>query len=340
MHRSVIPTCYFPSTVYFVDDSRDFLLNFTLQLNDLIAFQLHDSPYKALDKLSKLKQPSSNLCKRCFQDYLDASGCPITNHTVNLDISSLHWEIYNPKRFNEVSVVVADYAMPGMNGLEFCKQLENNPIKRILLTGKADEKTAVQAFNEGIIDLFIQKQNINITKLINESILSMQHQYFQSMADIIIQMISVSSPSCLKDMEFSRIFYELVKHHQIVEYYLVEDSGSFLMLDADANLYFLLVKTEADLKMFYDLAKDNNAKQETLNHLEHGHKIPFCWRSNSNYEIDFQEWSKQLVAAHTFKGEQTYYYAFLSQPEFLDIKKEDILSYNQFLDHMNLDFSE
>ena len=48
MLNSSIPTCYFPSTVAVIDDSRDFLLNFALQLDDQLTYRLFDSPKDAL----------------------------------------------------------------------------------------------------------------------------------------------------------------------------------------------------------------------------------------------------------------------------------------------------
>ncbi len=59
----------------------------------------------------------------------------------------------------EVSVVVSDYNMPGMNGLAFLKQVkvEYPHILGIMLTGQAELDIAVQAINEAGVYKFIQK---------------------------------------------------------------------------------------------------------------------------------------------------------------------------------------
>ena len=70
--------------------------------------------------------------------------------------------IYNKERFGETSVVVVDFAMPQMNGEEFCRklgQLKGNSVKIIMLTGEADEEMAVRLFNAGVIDKFLRKGN-------------------------------------------------------------------------------------------------------------------------------------------------------------------------------------
>ena len=54
------------------------------------------------------------------------------------------------------AVIVSDFSMPGMNGIEFlCRVKETDPDSmRMMLTGSADMSTAIQAVNEGSIFQF------------------------------------------------------------------------------------------------------------------------------------------------------------------------------------------
>jgi two-component system NtrC family sensor kinase len=56
-------------------------------------------------------------------------------------------------------VVVSDYRMPGLNGIEFLREVYNNwpETVRIVLSGYADVATVVEALNEGQIYKFIPK---------------------------------------------------------------------------------------------------------------------------------------------------------------------------------------
>ncbi len=60
---------------------------------------------------------------------------------------------------NEVHLVVSDYRMPGMNGVEFlCKVKEKYPdTMRLVLSGFADAAAVVDAINEGHVYKFIAK---------------------------------------------------------------------------------------------------------------------------------------------------------------------------------------
>jgi len=57
------------------------------------------------------------------------------------------------------AVIVSDFAMPGMNGIEFlCRVKETDPDSmRMMLTGSADMSTAIKALNEGSIFQFHPK---------------------------------------------------------------------------------------------------------------------------------------------------------------------------------------
>src|SRR6266536_736870 len=57
------------------------------------------------------------------------------------------------------AAVVADMQMPGINGLQFLKKVEElspNTV-RIMLTGNADQKTAADAVNHGHVFRFLTK---------------------------------------------------------------------------------------------------------------------------------------------------------------------------------------
>ncbi len=336
MYYSSIPTCNFPTTAVFVDDSRDFLLNFVLQLDEGLAYRVFDSPFFALDYIRSKKCELDLLSQRCISEYTEAKNCPLTNHTVNLDLATIHAEVYNPRRFSEISVVVVDYAMPGIDGLEFCRRIENSNIKKILLTGQADEAMAIRAFNEGLIDRYIKKSDPQAAELITKSIYELQHQYFLAMSDMITRMLSVSSPSCLQDKLFAELFREFCQEHGIVEYYLADNSGSLLMLDDDAHISFLIVKTEQDMRNHCDLAYDTGASDDALEKMVSRDVLPCYWQSDLVIIKD-DEWEKCLIPAQRFDSQHTYYFAHVSGNVLFDVYRDKILSYHQYLEELDVE---
>ena len=334
MRHSSIPTCYFPSTALFLDDSHDFLLNFVLQLDEGVAYRIFDSPCRALDYIHYKRGELDLVSQHCLSEYTEAKKCPLTNHTINLDLAAIHAEVYNPHRFSEISVVVVDYAMPEMDGLEFCRRIESDNIKKILLTGQGDDKLAIAAFNEGLIHRYIKKSDVNAAAQVTKSIYDLQFQYFQSMSEMVVRMLSINSPCCLRDKKFINFFRQLREENGIIEYYLVDNSGSFFMLDDDANVSFLIVKNAGDVRLHYDLGLDHGASDEILDALLNGDKIPGFWQANA-LSTQSQDWSSCLVPANRFTSDETYYYAYLKGNVLFDVRQQKILSYHRFLEELD-----
>jgi len=320
--------------VLFVDDSRDFLLNFVLQLDEGLAYRIYDSPFEALESIKQKHYELEKLNQRCASEYTEAKNCPLTNYTVNLDLAAIHAEVYNPHRFSEVSVVVVDYAMPGMNGVEFCRQLESPNIKKILLTGQADESVAIQAFNDGLIHRYVKKSDPNVANLITDNIEQLQQQYFLDMSATVLKLLAMSSPTCLNDENFSRFFKQLRQEKGIVEFYLADNSGSFLLLDDDANISFLIMRSEADMKLYYDLALDNGAPESVLEHLSKREKLPCFWQAN-DLVTEWDEWATYLLPANKITSNENYYYAYIEGTVLFNVKQEKLLSYHRYLDEID-----
>ncbi len=332
MHQVSVPTCYFPSTALFLDDSRDFLLNFVLQLDEGVAYRIFDAPQKALDYIHHKQCALELVSQYCAKKHTEVKIYPLTHHTLNSELAAIHAEVYNPHRFAEISVVVVDYAMPGMDGLEFCRRIENNNIKKILLTGQADEQLAIAAFHEGLIHRYIKKSDVHAAELITKSIYELQGQYFQAMSDMVVRLLSVSPPRCLQDRTFVLFFNEFRKKHGIIEYYLLDEAGSFFMLDEDANVSFLIIKRPEDLQSHQEFAKSQGANADLLVALIRGKKIPGFWQTNGSWD----DWLQCLVPAERLVADtETFYYAFLSGKTVTSARQQKILSYHRYLEELD-----
>lgn len=327
-----IPAYFYPTTTVFVDDSADFLINFSLQLQDKLALKLFTLPQQALAFIATANT-EQNWAQNNFVLAQESSGNPMTNYTVNFDVSTLQKAVTNSHRFGQVSVAVVDYDMPGMTGIEFCRKLVDQPIKKILLTGKGDEKLAVEAFNEGIIDHFIQKGNRDVVKLVDQNVLKLQYRYFEQVTDNMRAILTKESAPVICDPIFREFFAKIRAENNIVEYYLVELPGSFLMLDALGNTSLLVVKCYEDLSIYYEFAQDNGAPKAMLDEVRSGNKIPFAWDADDYFRAHPAiEWHQQLFPAEELEGKQIYYYALIKKPPTVPAWMGHLVSYNQYLE--------
>ncbi|MCX7748742.1 MAG: response regulator [Clostridia bacterium] len=75
---------------------------------------------------------------------------------------------------NDVDLIISDFLMPGMNGIEFLKSVrEKNPdAVTILLTGYADKENAIKSINEVGVYYYLEKpwDNTNLIKIIQNGL--------------------------------------------------------------------------------------------------------------------------------------------------------------------------
>lgn len=323
---------YFPTTVVFVDDSTDFLENLSLQLAPTLAFRLYDAPSVALAELNDAVRQHTPI-EMFFSRYRDTDDLPLTHHVIDLNLDKIHRELHNESRFEQVSVAIVDYDMPSMGGIEFCRSIKNPAIKKILLTGKADEKIAVQAFNQGVIDRFILKQDKTVIDILNQSIHELQHDYFKQNERMLTDALAVGRHAFLRDPLFSERFQEICNRLNIVEFYLCSEPDGILMLTADGASSLLLIPDEDARLSQYEIAYDQGAPQELLEALKSNEVLPYFWKTGGHYRPECRNWQDFLLPATEFKGKQWYIYAIASNPP--AYKTDFVLSYHEFLDNLD-----
>lgn len=325
----------FPTTAVLVDDNADFLVNFSLELDARLAYRLFDSPQMALNFLNR-QQPSP-LFQRCFSQHRDIVGWSPTDQLIRFDVSELEREVGNVHRFGEVSVLVVDYDMPGMDGLEFCRRVKNKQIKKILFTGVGDEKVAVEAFNQGIIDRFLLKSHREVGRLVNQAIRELQSEYFRDASYMIRESLRLESPNFLEDPIFADYFQGVCEDNDFVEYYYAAEPGGFLLSTADGSLGRLLVFTQQDLQAQIEIAQDQGAPGELLNFLRSGRMIPYFWTTGGYFKPELADWQDFLYPAHTIEARQLYHVALVEEPAAYAENRRQMSSFTEYLDWLDME---
>lgn len=334
MDDKSIPPYRFPSTVLVIDDDASFLTNLSLELDEGLAYRLFDTPRAALEHLQGC-ETRVRPYQRCFFQHREAVGWPMRDHYLRVDIAALEEEVTDPKRFSEVSVVVVDYAMPGMDGLEFCQRISNPYIKKILFTGVGDEKVAVEGFNKGLIDRFIRKSWQNVADELNQSIKELQLQYFQDASRLLQQSIDGNEAAFLKDPVFIYHFERLCEEYRLVEQYYVAEPSGFLLIRNDGRAYRLVVLTEEDLRVHWEIIRDQGGPEALLEKLASGTAVPYFWRSAGYYRPECPDWEDFLYPATHLQGVRRYYLALIDEPPLYRWLGWQIASYRSFLEELD-----
>jgi CheY-like chemotaxis protein len=332
MNFSRIPISFFPTSVLLIDDNPRFLKNISLELNEDCAYMLFDDPEKALRHLSTLEETRS-LFNKYGSVNGDHNGVVNDQYSVNIELASIHKEIYNPERFKEVSVVVVDYAMPTMNGIQFCEQLSNSKsrIKKIMMTAEADHHIAVEAFNNGSIDKFILKSDLHLKQTLNNSIIELQKKFFYGLTESLSHSLEKEPGYCLEDPKIAEVFEQLYQKHHVVEHHLIDAAGSFLLLNASGVPSWFIIKTKSELEMYYDLALDSGVSESLCDEIRMGQQIPYFSNADSWHQLTGDDWEKYLYRASEIEGKETYYYAYLQKLKHNLQLESNIFSYQDYL---------
>jgi hypothetical protein len=119
-----------------------------------------------------------------------------------------------------------------------------------MLTGKADEKLATSAFNQGLIDRFVLKHDSATVDRLDELIAELQLDYFGHMQKDLDSIVGLQDSAFLRDESFGDLLGTILKREKVVEYYLSHTPPGLLMLRADGASRMLLVQHDDALDVY------------------------------------------------------------------------------------------
>lgn len=326
MSKNLIPVCFHPTTVAFCDDNRRYLDKLLLKLNHHIAlYQLWDDPKRLIHYLQTSYQPNSftQLCiSHPEEDYFE-------KRHIEVDVRKIREQVYQPRRFDEISVLVMDYVMPSMNGVELCRALSDVPIKKLMLTGEGDESLAVNAFNEGLIDKFIMKSDRDFYENLNHSIFQLQYEYFQDLSKTILNSITenlLHHPNAiLSNPVYQQFFKKILKNSDFSEFYLTDPEGSFMFLDQFAAPTWLAVKDQNGLRSDFETARfgDPLPNPAVLTALKQ-HELMLYAFSDSDQEVIPADWLSQglLHQAAPVENSENLFYSLIHEAKTYQLEKQ------------------
>lgn len=326
---------YFPTTVVFVDDNAGFLRGLELKLPQELAYILYESPHRALERID---QPGElpPLYQRCFSHYQDSMHEAEGERLIHLDLSLIEREISNPMRFTEISTVFVDYDMPAMDGLELCKRITNPHIRKVMLTGVADEKVAVAAFNEGLIHRFINKSDSDAIDKIRDALLDMQRAYFRGISEALRSSLMLGSPGFLGDPEFAAFFAELRRRERFVEYYLVDDPHGFLLLRDTGELVRMVLHHQTECAEVARSARAQGAPESICDRIASGAALPWFYETIDSFlDAEPYDWEEYV---HPARAAGQWRYALIDEPPVdIDFEPEQAC-YRAYLERLDAEF--
>lgn len=337
MRTPVLPICYYPSTAIAVDDNQTFLNIVALKLRRTIPCQTFSSERDALAYIE-------GLGGQYFSGRLADPGAQGSGDDSLVSEKQIHRQVLQAERYNEVSLVIVDYAMIAMNGVEFCEKIKGFKVPKIMLTAEASEVIATEAFNKGLIQAYIKKSEQELPTMLSQKVAELQKQYFLDHSREVIGLLAnkdhLPISKCFFDHQFADFFYGLLEQHNIVEFYLYSTPGNFLLVDAKGNMSWLVVGTDQELDEEMDWAIDQYEDCEDpsakylIDEIKRKERILFfpVFHEGQSH-LPFSEWHKIAKTCQqvTLENGNRYYYALFSDDPVYTLGEGDRLSLQDFM---------
>jgi CheY-like chemotaxis protein len=305
---------YHPTSILVLDDDPLFLESLDFQFSDELNCQTFTRPDAALEHLRTQVRQHPDF-SRYFKDCSEMDLGSESRHgdrLLRLQLSEVRSMVDDRSRHQRVSVAVVDYDMPKMTGVQFCRAIRDLPVKTILLTGKAGLETAISAFNEGVIDCFLQKQDASVSVSLRREIKRLQGEYFEEISDPIQCALALQQPSFFSDPSFIKLFNEVAEGNDIVEHYVCASPPGIMMRDSDGNESFLLVCDVDAAKSQCEVAENQSAPPDMLQLLRTRRAQGWFPTQHGFYHPDFEaEWARYIWPAQLLPGSGAWSYSYI-----------------------------
>lgn len=181
-----------------------------------------------------------------------------------------YWRDDGTARFSLTQVCVVDYSMPAMNGLQVLAELVNWSGARVLLTGRADEQIAVNAFNAALIEQYIPKQTTEITRRLTDSIQHLMDAPWDRHASGWRATLSREQVALVSKPTIGRELSSLAAEFQWIEHVVIGDPFGILALNDRGQAFWLQLEPEGRLGELAELAQSHGLQDAELQEIRAG----------------------------------------------------------------------
>jgi CheY-like chemotaxis protein len=237
--------------------------------------------------------------------------------SVTVDVEGIFRISSRRERFAVPSVLVVDFYMPHMNGLDFCRALQYLPCKKILLVDPAEERLAIGAMHDGLIDRYLCKQDAGAAQLLARQIEQMQQAWFLDRERVAHDLLAMHAYSFLQCQRVAGVVRQLYQRHGFVEHYIFPQPSGILLIDGAGAAQLMVVETEAGMQAQYEIARDSGAPRPLLEALARREVLPFFNHMGRDGMYDKAvggSWQRYCREPQVCQGDETYYWALFALP--------------------------
>ena len=287
-----IPVCFYPMRKIILDDDHEFSQSILLKMYSN-NFTSYNSPNDALDYLINKYQPT--LVKSDLFNHNPSIADSTTQHNIKIDIERFQ-KMLTLSCHPDISVLLVDYHMPEMQGIEFLKKIYHLPIKKALITGENDYKIAVDAFNTGMVDAYLRKDDPDFSNKLQNIVSELEWKYFIELSSFIS---NIPDFDFLINKHLISAFKKFIHEKNISSFCLAHIQGNFIMRDIRNKQMHVLVRNKIQLQELANIVAEDGASTETIKKLMNGTVIPF-FGDKEYWEIPANKWDDIFISSYQY----------------------------------------
>ncbi len=253
-------------SIMLVDDDADYLEMLAMVLPRHWAIRLFVRPTRCVYALHReLRHWESDLWQ--FQHMVDLwrQGKPLIPQVL------AYWARAQD-RHALTHVCVVDYSMPAMDGLQLLSELVDWPGARVLLTGQADERVAVHAFNRRLIDQYVPKQSANVAVHLAHTIEDLMQRAGDRYESLLSATLRQEQRQCLQAPGVAQALDAFTRRHW-VEHVLIGDPFGVLGLDGAGRVSWLQLEGRQGLPALAELAHEEGLPTQAVHDIHGGARL-------------------------------------------------------------------
>ncbi|MDQ5921623.1 MAG: hypothetical protein QG673_1682 [Pseudomonadota bacterium] len=238
----------FPLNIMAVDDDTDYLELLHHNLADM-TLTTCNSTTEAMKILDPININTKNFLETNFSGIHDLNYKNIEDFVKNF--GSKH------------GILISDYNMPNINGIEFLSKYSNTDLIKILLTNVYTNNEAVYALNKKLIHYYLPKEDVSsLENVIKEH----QKLLFKNITKNILSFLDMDNLSFLSDKAYSYILNTICQKHNIIKYYILNSNGSYYLENKEEKFIFSIYSPTDLIEIAKEVSKkeNNNVRQGNL----------------------------------------------------------------------------
>ncbi len=298
-----IEAFYFPTQVILIDDDAGFLKILESKLSEKFLVKAFNNPNQALAYLQENQFLQNIINPNTLVDEELEFG------ERYLSLTKMNALVENKAKHEMTTVIISDYVMPEMNGIEFFEKIFDMPVMKILLTGNADLDLALYAFNRGVVDKFLVKKSQKLLTEVEESIIACQHGFFRKYSYPLLSSLSLPDDSLLNKGSLSTALEKIIQDNDIVEYYLIDNIGSYLLITRTGKHIYFMCMVERQFDEYLNIANNGGASKDVIEKLKNRTHAP-VFLTEGDYKLSAEKW---IDLMKSFEKKEEHYYSLIER---------------------------